>query len=257
MVEVYNKNLKIIATVEDLVFDNTFIREFIVNELKGNKFDKKRESLVVQYDLQNKLINLEQQLNVNFMDKIPKDLKHVSKFLTFDIETYLDKDNNSVPYACGFYDGSKTFSYYLDKSLFENSEAMLLKCLEDMLKPQYNNYRVYCHNFSKFDAMFLHRIFHKYFKVSNIISKDLNIISMNIKVVKDKSIVKLQFIDSFCILPSSLQRLGLDFKVQTTKGYFPYSFVNQDNLFYSGDMPAFTYYNNLSIEQYNQIKKTV
>lgn len=250
MIEVYNKKLKIIAKLEDIVFEDSFIREFYASE--NNK-----ENVVLQYDLDYNLINLEFYINVKFMDRIPKDLKHVNKFLTFDIETYLDNENNSVPYACGFYDGTEKKLYYLDKSIFENSEAMLRKCIEDMLSPKYHNYCVYCHNFSNFDAIFLHRLLHKYFKVSNIVSKDVSIISMSISkhCETKKSIVKLKFVDSFGLLPSSLQRLAISFEVNTTKGHFPYSFVNKDNLDYSGDIPDFTYYKSLSIEQYNQIKE--
>lgn len=247
MLEVYDKNLSIIANLEDVVYEDSFIREFFLK----NTLDKPRDAIFVQYDLNFKLRNLEHNINVTFLDKIPKDLIEVNKFLTFDIETYLDKDSNSVPYACGFFDGTERSTYYIDKSTFQNSEAMLLKCIQDMLSTKYNNYPVYCHNFSKFDAIFLHRILHKYFKVSNIISKDINIISMKITNVKK---IKLKFVDSFALLPSSLDRLGKAFDTSTTKGNFPYSFVNKDNLDYSGDMPDFTYYKDMNIEQYNHIK---
>lgn len=239
--EVYDKDLKLLANLEDIVHEDSFIREF--------KKASDKDAIYVQYSNLN-LINLERNINVTFLDKIDTERKHVKNFLTFDIETYLDKDNNSVPYACGFFDGSETKSYYLDNKSGLNSEALLLGCINDMLS-KYKGYHVYCHNFSKFDAIFLHSILHKYFKVSNIISKDINIISMQIQ---DKLKRKLKFVDSFVLLPFSLANLGKDFETSTTKGNFPYSFVNKDNLFYCGDMPDFAYYKDMSIEQYLHIK---
>jgi len=94
--------------------------------------------------------------------------------------------------------------------------------------------------------MFLHKVFHKYFKVSNIISKDLNIISICItsseKYGKFKP--KLKFNDSICIFPSSLDKLATSFKVETSKEHFPYSFVNESKINYIGCVPDINLFNN-------------
>lgn len=169
--------------------------------------------------------------------------------------------NPYPPHTCGFYDGFNTYTYYLTD--FEDSEAMLLKCLQDMLVPKYHKYTVYCHNFARFDFIFLHKIFHLHFDPCNIISKELNIISISItsrtKIGKVKP--KLYFKDSFCILPSSLDRLGKSFGVETPKGHFPYTFVNANNLNYIGDIPEFKFYEagteRITIEIYNEIKNNM
>jgi len=238
-------SFKLIAKLVDVTFDNTFIREFISD----------KQDIVVQYDLNHKLVNLEYIIKVSFMEPQIKDLRHEKGILTFDMETYVD-GAIFVPYACGFYDGKITHTYYLPD--FENSETMILKCLQDMLSPKYHKYTVYCHNFARFDSIFLHQIFHRYFNVSNIISKELDVISVTLtsRIKSGKIKPRLKFSDSIRILPSSLDRLGKAFGVEITKGQFPYTFVNAGNLKYVGCLPDISDYNSntMTVENYNKLK---
>lgn len=247
ILEIYSKNKeKVIARVEDLAYDNTFIRGFNISS----------SPIVVQYDNNFNLINLEFDCKVKYINKDNKIISQDSNILTFDIETYLDC-NNSTPYACGFYDGKNTYTYY--RTDYSSSEEMLVTCINEMLKPKYHNYTVYCHNFGKFDCIFLHKIFHKYYNVSNIISKEMNIITLTIKskTKYGKIFPKLKFSDSICIIPSSLDSLAKSFDVATKKDIFPYTFVHKDNLEYSGDIPDFKYYKNISLDEYNNIKNSI
>lgn len=240
--------LELITEVEDLAFEDTFIRKFI-----GGK-----QEIVAQYSKDYKLINLEYYVKVDHMKKYEKALVQDKDILSFDLECYT-KDINflekiSTPYACGFFDGKSKFTYY--KTDFENEEQMLLKCLNDMMCGKYHKYTVYCHNLSKYDLTFLHKIFHKYFNVSNIVSKERDIISISItsksKVGKIKP--KLIFNDSICILPSSLEKLGKSFNVETIKGVFPYSFVNENNLNYKGPKPDINFFNDkVTKDVYNNL----
>src|SRR5699024_6282439 len=115
------------------------------------------------------------------------------------------------------------------------------------------------HNFAKFDCIFLHKIFHKYYKVSNLISKEMNIITLTIKssTKYGKIYPKLKFSDSICILTSSLDNLAKSFDLTTKKDIFTYTFVNKDNLNYKGDLPDFSYYKNISQDEYNNIKNSI
>jgi hypothetical protein len=45
------------------------------------------------------------------------------------------------------------------------------------------------------------------------------------------------------------------YQCKIKKGYFPYSFVNKNNLNYIGDKPSKDFYNNISELEYNKIKK--
>jgi DNA polymerase type B, organellar and viral len=63
----------------------------------------------------------------------------------------------------------------------------------------------------------------------------------------------LFFRDSYLLLPSSLRKLAINFNVEN-KGVFPYAFVNDINipLDYIGLVPDIKYFNNISVEDYNQ-----
>ncbi len=58
------------------------------------------------------------------------------------------------------------------------------------------------------------------------------------------------------MLPLSLRDLCKAYEVNITKSFFPYSFVNEDTLWYKGKTPAKTYYpSNLSDKEYNKLVK--
>jgi DNA polymerase type B, organellar and viral len=62
---------------------------------------------------------------------------------------------------------------------------------------------------------------------------------------------KINFRDSYLMLPLSLRKLAITFKVDN-KGLFPYSFVNNHtDLNYEGIIPDFKYFNNISLDDYN------
>lgn len=88
---------------------------------------------------------------------------------------------------------------------------MLISSIKSIMKRKYNGYKVYLHNFSHFDGIFLLRI--------------LSMLSDNIKIIiKNNDIIDILFIfgnkytlyfrDSLLILPSSLKKLALAFNVE-------------------------------------------
>ena len=62
-------------------------------------------------------------------------LKNNNKFLTMDIETFI-KDVIHIPYCICFYDGIKTFSYYLTD--FNSSKDMRIQALTDLMIKKYD-----------------------------------------------------------------------------------------------------------------------
>jgi hypothetical protein len=78
----------------------------------------------------------------------------------------------------------------------------------------------------------------------NMTFRDDQVIKLDLKVKKIhpktnlESGVKISFIDSLNILSGSLEQLAKDYNVETQKGRFPYSFVNRNNLNYSGKVPS-------------------
>lgn len=61
---------------------------------------------------------------------------------------------------------------------------------------------------------------------------------------------KLTFRDSLLLLLSSLKKLGKIFKVEQQKEIFPHRFVTPDNLNYIGVVPAFEFFDNITLEEY-------
>lgn len=143
-IDMIDKSGKILCSFWDEKFEKFFIRAVFDKNLKNPIYFK--------YDFNLNLLLMEFDCNNSFIDILKKDTQHNTNFLTFDIETYLDSNNNSIPYACGFYDGEVCQSYYLTD--FSSPTNMLLKCLEDMMSVKYKGYIVYAHNLSNFDAIF-------------------------------------------------------------------------------------------------------
>jgi hypothetical protein len=54
--------------------------------------------------------------------------------------------------------------------------------------------------------------------------------------------VKITLLDSIQLIPGSLDSILKSFNCSIQKGYFPYSFVNKNNLFYIGDKPTKNYF---------------
>jgi hypothetical protein len=84
-------------------------------------------------------------------------------FITYDIETKTI-DGLMIPYCICLYDGSNHKVFYitdydhLNLTVKEKSDLMLKDSILFLLKPKYNNFKVYAHNFSYFDGIFLMKI---------------------------------------------------------------------------------------------------
>jgi len=255
-----------ITAIEDLASEDGFIRYF------------EEANYCVQYNNNSEIINIEHEVNVDFIDTKGTDLKEFNKILTFDIESYIDDEmviqedgsekleiKNSIAYACGYFDGISTKTYYLSDYDF-SSYNMLLACITDMMK--YDKHIIYCHNFGRFDIHFVHKILHENFDVKEPLSKDINIIAIAVKS-RDKNKLKkgekksrfntVLFSDSLRILPAPLSQLAKSFKVETLKGHFPYKFVNKENINYKGTTPPYSCFidnNNkdkMTIKEYNEL----
>jgi hypothetical protein len=238
------KNKNKILTYFDIIDSklNTFLRDIGNNKLT--------------FKLNGELLNKESVINNKFIKKDKKELIHDTKILTFDIECYLNKNNKFIPYASGFTDGIKSKLYYLTDN--KDSNEMLYNSIYDMLL-NYNNYTVYVHNFSNFDYYFILNTLNNVSTIkSDPFYKDNKLYSLKLSYKinnKDHSII---IKDSYLLLPNSLRKLGIDYKVNILKGYFPYSYINENNLNYIGNIPDYIYYYNninnpIKYEDYLQI----
>jgi hypothetical protein len=127
---------------------------------------------------------------------------------------------------------------------------MLLQSLTDLL--DFNpNAKVYIHNFSNFDYMFLIKVLFENFSVIPNF-KDNKVINL-IYHYKENKKYKIEMLDSYLILPASLRTLGLKYKVQDLKGYIPYSFADENTLDYIGPTPSISLFKDISDEEYEGI----
>lgn len=146
------------------------------------------------------------------------------------------------------------FCYYILLKFYPRSKRdynfpyeMLLKALTELLDCN-PNAKVYIHNFSNFDYMFLIKVLFENFKVKPYFrnNKVINLVYQS----KDNDKSKIYLFDSYLILPSSLRTLASKYKVSDQKGYFPYSFLSEDTLNYIGPTPSISQFNGISAEEY-------
>jgi DNA polymerase type B, organellar and viral len=196
-----------------------------------------------------------------------------SRIGTLDLETLTEiQQDGSIfarVFAIGFATSKKTEMFYLtdyfDNTL-EGSNQLVLKCIQEILQPEFNGYTFYVHNLGKFDAIFLQKIILD-FNTQSIDKAKLftfdplyrngKIIKLEIGKIINQKKVKIKLVDSLNILNNSLENLCNDFKVNSKKGIFPYSFVNKNNLNYVGDTPSIEFFNqSVKLELYNSFKKS-
>ena len=155
-------------------------------------------------------------------------------------------DNIISPYCVCIYDGIKVKTFYLTN--YKNSDEMLLDSVKSIMQRKYNNYKVYLHNFSYFDGIFLLRVLTMLSDKIKPTIKDNNLININFKFGEKYS---LYFRDSLLLLPGSLKSLAKAFNVEE-KGIFPYKFVNIKHLplDYIGEIPNIKYFESLTYKEY-------
>jgi hypothetical protein len=112
---------------------------------------------------------------------------------------------------------------------------MIKKCFDDILVNENNGCSVYINNNKNFDSIFiLKALLGSDIKVKPLF-KDGKMISITLTKLKvTKKSVRLILKDSYMLLPSSLRKLADSYGVGTSKGVFPYTFPNGNNLEYVG-----------------------
>ena len=221
----------------------TFTDELLdINNLGTFKRTIKNQAI---YFKDGKLDYKEKFYNFPLIQKLNPKAFLIEKFLVMDIETY--KDNGIlIPYAVSIYNGEKYDYFYL--SDYENSTQMLITAVKSLMLRKYDSYKVYLHNFSHFDGVFLLDILNQ---LSENIEPQINDgIFKNIKFYYNNRKYKLYFRDSLIMLPASLEKLANQFNVES-KGIFPHEFVS-NNLNYEGAVPDFKYFNKINSNQYRE-----
>lgn len=226
---------KIIIRFKDSILD--------INDLSS--FQREIKNQTYLFD-KGKIILKKIVRETNFISKINQSVSLSDKILTMDLETRNIK-GKLIPYCVCIYDGVNLFSFYLMD--YKDSNEMLEKSIVSIMQRKYNGYRVYLHNFSNFDGIFLLNILTKLSDNIIPIIKDSKLIDIKFKFANSK--YTLFFRDSYLLLPSSLDNLAKSFKVES-KGKFPILFVNDESipLNYVGKIPSIESFINITTEEY-------
>jgi hypothetical protein len=111
---------------------------------------------------------------------------------------------------------------------------------------------VYAHNLSSFDGVFLLNHLIPYGEVKPLIfnGRIMSIkVILNVKGYEGKTII---FKDSYLMLGYSLRKLCTAFGIKVGKTYFPF---NLNNINYSGVLPAFHYFKDITPQVYEVLKQ--
>lgn len=169
--------------------------------------------------------------------------------------------DKSFVYAIGYevYKGEKKLFY---KSNTNNSNDLVIECLNSILVHKYNNYTFYVHNLQGFDVVFILDAMEEYnnnngeyYKYSPIF-RDNRIISLTIKIKTKSGTIKIKLVDSYGLLNKSLYDIGVEFECEVVKDKFCHDFVKESTLNYIGNTPDKFYFKNMSDNEYNIIKKS-
>jgi hypothetical protein len=186
-------NVKENGNHEGILFkDKDIFYKFEDNLIEGNNFLRITDKFIIY--INNEVISyFEKLINNSFINNSKSNTKLNNNIVTFDIETYI-KDGKFIPFACGWYDGKSMSTYYL--SDYNSPYEMLLQALHNMW--DFNpNAKVYIHNFSNFDYMFLIKVLFENFIVKPNF-KDNKVINF-IFHHKSNNKTKIELFDSYLI----------------------------------------------------------
>jgi hypothetical protein len=148
--------------------------------------------------------------------------------LTLDLETRQRSSGHLEVISSAIFDGENCYTFYLTD--FSTQEELLIATIKVLTESKYNNYNVYIHNFSGFDAQFLFKhiinLQTQGFEVTFLKRGD-KFISVTLAKYEHKpyfnkegelksrkvATFKLVIYDSYLILTSSLKTLARAFKV--------------------------------------------
>ena len=128
---------------------------------------------------------------------------------------------------------------------------------KNFMKRKFDYYKIYIHNFSYFDAVFLLDVLTTLGNVKPLMRENKFLkINFSFKINdNDKRICRLIFYDSNLIFQASLRSLSNSFKIENAKTYFPFGFMNKNsvNFNYSGAVPKLKeFIGTISEEEYKK-----
>jgi hypothetical protein len=189
-----------------------------------------------------------------FITKKSKDIinQNSSKILTLDLETKLDNSNKMIPVCMSIYDGEKAITFMFNLDSWQNDMANAIRTL---MRRKYDNYRIYIHNLSYFDSIFMIDVLSQLGTLYPFM-KDNKILKLTFKYNTEKGRkCVINFYDSLLILPDSLANLSRSFKIETPKSIFPLLFLNREdfNINYIGSVPEYKYFYSAYTDKFTKL----
>lgn len=229
-------NKTLIMSVKDIFINGNIDPYHFKRVIKNNEFIYKKGQIV-----EKKIFK-----KLQYIRPISKSLYRSFRFITLDIET---KNLNGFlrPICISIYDGNSRFSFFRDD--FKTEYEMILAAFNILNKRKYHYQRVYIHNLSYFDGVFLLKYLGKFGDVKPLIKngKIYNIkLTFNNSINNNNKNYVIYIRDSLLILPLSLYKLGSYFKVNNLKTIFPIDCLNDLPLNYIGPIPDKKYFKNES-----------
>lgn len=178
----------------------------------------------------NSQFNLDLQLQSKkapFMKKVTLEGILNSSFITMDIET-VNMDGKLTPYLICWYDGLDSKSYWITQ--FKSIDYLIEQMMSDLCVRKNKNKKIFLHNFSNFDGIFLLKALTKIGECK-IIQREGKLLSLQFK---GKNNIILTFRDSYLLLPSALKDLCNSFKSKISKELFP---ILLNDINYNGTVP--------------------
>jgi hypothetical protein len=230
-----------------LIFEDTIGNKYIPDTFSRKIIEKSGHQ---EYHFKNG------QLVLKLMDRLTSFLKSIKtdnkinrKFLTMDLESR-QINNVAKPYLLAFYDGVHSYNFYLHD--YKNIESMMKAAFTQLLKSKYDQHKVYLHNLSYFDGVFMLNLLDSLPNCKLSINRHegrLINLQLTYKSQNGKQNYHLHFKDSLLILPVKLKDLATSFNV-LSKGIFPIYAANDLALDYVGPVPAFKYFEDISLGEY-------
>jgi hypothetical protein len=117
------------------------------------------------------------------LPKKTKDSFKGSNFITMELETKAI-DGLLNPYCVSIFNGKTVSSFYITD--FKDSNELLENAVKSLMKKEYNGFKVFLHNFSYFDGIFLLSIITSLSKDVKILIRDSRIIDVKVGFGKNK-----------------------------------------------------------------------
>jgi len=174
--------------------------------------------------------------------KIKPHKKNNKNIIAADLETIV-KNNTMKPYLASFSSSKEVKSFFLSNN---NNKILFSDFFNAIFSRKYKNFRIYFHNLSSFDGVFL---------IKRLVDLKYNIeLKIHggklIQIKVQKSGLNFYINDSLLIMLNSLEKLGKNFvRDAETKGIFPFLLTD---IRYKGDFPDYELFTKISIREYEE-----